>query len=111
MRLVVSLLTAAVLAAALSSCSAVNTWTAATLSDTSSNYAAAKSNLQTINDQKFALWVDGACGLTIGALKRNATDNNNAVKAALMACPIPSPSSTVSTSDLTSTSSTATATE
>ena len=72
----------------LSGCTALNAYTGAAINAGESGYAGARQNVQAVDDAAFVGWNDAACAIKLGALKRNATGNPNAVKAVLTACPV-----------------------
>jgi hypothetical protein len=75
-------------ALAVSGCDAVNTYTAGAIHYGETNAAGTFSNIQRANVDAVELWKNSACGLTVGGLA--AAGDTVAVKAALMACPVPS---------------------
>lgn len=79
----------AISALALSACGTMNAFTSAALTTGTADYAAAKKNLQTIDDAKLQAWLDSACSTNVGALQRaSATGNAHVANAVFTACPV-----------------------
>ena len=79
----------AAVAASLSACGTMNSFTAASLSSAQADGAQTIANIQKTDDMKFQAWSESACAMNLGALQRNATGNPNAIKGVLELCPVP----------------------